>query len=565
VHRTSIAIATALLSCACSRRAEPERPVAAFVDERRAGTPWFEECAVARGIDFVHSTGHDGKHFYLPETVCGGAAFFDADGDGDLDAYLVQAGGVVTPREKRPGNRLYLNRGDGTFADATQGSGAEDRGYGMGVATGDYDDDGRVDLFVTNLGGNVLLHNEGGGHFTDVTTTAGVGNGEAGWSSGAAFFDYDRDGDLDLFVVNYVRWSAKSEHECETALGGLEYCSPKAYAAPTPSSLFRNDGGGRFTDVSAAAGLSVTFGNGLGVAIADFDGDGWEDVFVADDGSPNQLWINRHDGTFVDKALTSGCAIDMQGFAKAGMGVIATDFDDDGDCDLLVTNLVDETDSYFRNDAGVFRDRTATAGLGATARPFTRFGAGAYDFDRDGLLDLYVATGRVARSAAPATSDAYAEENLLFRGVAPGRFEEVLPRGGAARPLIFTSRGAAFGDFDGDGAIDALVVNRDAPASLVRNVAANPGHWLSLAVLEKSGRDALGAVVTVPLGTRCLTRIVHTTESYCSSSDPRVHVGLGAATSVGPVTVRWVGGETETFDAGAVDRVVTLRRGAGTR
>jgi hypothetical protein len=530
----------------------------------RTGTPWFEECAAARGVDFVHVSGHDGKRFYLPEIVCGGAAFLDADGDGRLDAYVVQAGGLLTPRAERPGNRLYLNRGDGTFADASSGSGADDRGYGMGVATGDYDDDGRPDLYVTNFGGNVLLHNDGGGRFSDVTQSAGVAQANR-WSSSAAFFDYDRDGDLDLFVVNYVRWTAETEHDCEIALGGIDYCSPKAYAAPTPSSLFRNDGGGRFTDVSEAAGFGRSFGNGLGVVVADFDGDGREDVFVADDGTPNQLWMNRGDGTFSDEALAAGCAMDTQGIAKAGMGVVAADADDDGDFDLFVANLVDETDSFYRNDGGRFRDRTATVGLGVTARPFTRFGSGMYDFDQDGLLDLFVATGRVARGGAPLTSDPYAEENLLFRGAAAGRFEEVKPRGGTAKRCVFASRGAAFGDVDGDGAVDVLVVNRDAPASLFRNVAPDRGHWLMLSVLEKSGRDAIGAVVTVSIGARKLTRIVHTAESYCSASDPRIHVGLGAAASVGPVTVRWVGGETETFDVGAVDRVVALRRGGGAR
>jgi hypothetical protein len=563
VRRIAVAFASALVVSACGAGERPG-PAAAPPAEDRAGPPWFEECAAARGIGFVHVSGHDGKHFYLPEVVCGGAAFFDADGDGKLDAYLVQAGGVDVPRDRRPPNRLYLNRGDGTFVDATEGSGADDRGYGMGVATGDYDDDGRPDLFVTNLGGNVLLHNDGGGHFTDVTAAAGLAGGAA-WSSSAAFFDYDHDGRLDLFVVNYVRWSPETEHECETALGGLEYCSPKAYAAATPCALYHNDGGGHFTDVSEKVGLHAAFGNGLGVVVADFDGDGWEDVFVANDGSPNQLWIHQPDGTFKDEAMIRGCAMDTQGIAKAGMGVVAADVDDDGRIDLFVTNLVDETDSYFRNCGRYFRDSTAVAGLGATTRPFTRFGTGMYDFDQDGFVDLYVAAGRVARGTAPRTPDLYAEENLLFRGVGGGRFEEVRPRGGTATPVILTSRGAAFGDFDDDGGVDVLVVNRDAPASLFRNCVAHRGHWLRLSVLERSGRDALGAVVTVPLGERKLTRIVHTAESYCSASDPRVSVGLGTATSVGPVTVRWVGGETETFAIDGIDRTVVLRRGAGAR
>jgi len=559
VNRARLAVIFALAACGPTNDAG----VAVAPAAPRAGKPWFEECAKARGIDFEHVSGHDGKTFLLPEIVCGGAALVDVDGDGKLDAYLVQADGVLTPRERRRGNKLFLNNGDGTFRDATAGSGAEARVFGMGVAAGDYDDDGRVDLYVTGLEGGVLLHNEGGGKFTDVTEAAGVG--DAPFGASAAFFDYDRDGDLDLIVVRYVRWSPQIERPCDARRGGHDYCAPRAYAAPSPCSLFRNDGHGRFTDVSESAGLHAAFGNGLGVAIGDFDGDGWEDVFVANDGTPNQLWINQRNGTFKDMALIAGCAMDVAGAAKAGMGTVAVDLDDDGDLDLYVVNLRDETDSVYRNDGGRFSDRTATVGLGAASRNFTRFGAGVYDFDLDGLLDVYAATGGVLRLPEPASADPYAEEDLLFRGVAGGRFEEVAPRGGTAKPFVFTSRAAAFGDFDGDGAIDVLVAERDAPAHLYRNVAEKHGHWLLLSVLEKSGRDALGAVVTIPVGARKLTRVVHSAESYCAASDPRVHVGLGAATSVGPVTVRWVGGETETFAVDGVDRVAVLRRGAGSR
>ena len=544
-------IALAALAAGCGEGAETAA-------RAKAGPPWFEECASSRGLVFEHRSGHR-ERFLLPEIMCGGAALFDMDGDGDLDAYLVQAGSLPGT-EDRPGNRLFANRGDGTFDDVTDGSGAQVGGYGMGVAAGDYDDDGLTDLYVTNVGKNALLHNLGGGRFADVTDRAGVG--DSNWSSSAAFVDYDADGDLDLFVVNYVRWSPAAEHDCDAPRGGADYCSPKSYSAPTPAVLYRNDGNGRFTDVSEAAGLRTAFGNGLGVVCADFDGDGREDVFVANDGTPNQLWIQRQDGTFEDRALASGCAMDMDGVAKAGMGVEAADVDDDGDFDLLVANLAGETDSLYRNQRGQFSDRAATAGIAAATSQFTRFGIGLVDFDDDGFLDLFVATGRVTRSSDP-DADPYSEENLLFRGAAGGRLTEVLPRGGTTRRFVCTSRAAAIGDVDGDGALDVLVVNRDAPAHLLRNVAPQRGHWLSLRVQEKSGRDALGAVVTMDAGGRRITRLVHSAFGYCTANDPRVHVGLGGATGVANVVVRWVGGTREAFDVPACDRVVTLKRGTG--
>ncbi len=544
------AVVAAFACAACAREPAPAGD---------AGTPWFEECGASRGIRFVHRSGHR-ERYQLPEIMCGGAALVDVDGDDDLDAYLVQSGSLPETSD-RPGNRLFLNRGGGTFDDATKGSGAEVRGYGMGVAAGDYDNDGRIDLYVTNVGANALLHNEGGGKFTDVTAAAGVG--DTNWGSSAAFLDYDRDGDLDLFVVNYVRWSPAVEHDCDAPRGGADYCSPKSYEAPTPAVLYRNDGAGRFTDVSVAAGLHTAFGNGLGVVCADFDGDGREDVFVANDGTPNQLWMQQADGTFKDRALVSGCAMDLAGFAKAGMGTDSADFDDDGDPDLLVANLVSETDSVFHNQRGMFMDRTASSGLAAATAGFTRFGVGFVDFDDDGFLDLFIATGRVTRPPEPLADDVFAEPNLLFKGAAGGRFTEVKPRGGTEAPLLFTTRAAAFGDVDGDLALDVLLANRDAPAHLLRNVVKDRGHSISFRVLEEHGRDALGAVVTLTVGERRLTRWVRSAFGYCSASDPKVHVGLGAWARVGDVVVRWVDGSREAFDVDAVDRVVTLRRGAG--
>ncbi len=363
-----------------------DEPTSSGVAQAPRGLPWFEEVARERGLEFEHRSGHRERHLF-PEIIGGGAALFDMDGDGDLDAYLVQSGSLNDPGPQAGVNRLFANDGSGRFTDATAGSGADDPGYGMGVATGDYDDDGDVDLYVTNYGPNVLLRNEGGGRFTNVAADTGVGH--PGWGTSAAFIDYDADGDLDLFVTNYVNWSPANEQDCYNTAWQPDYCLPNNYKAPASDVLYRNDGDGGFTDVTAEARLDTAFGNGLGVVCADYDGDGAVDIFVANDSMLNQLWMNRKDGTFADESLLRGCALDEHGMPKAGMGVAAADHDDDGDPDLLVVNLATQTDSFFRNDAGFFTDRTGEVGLGAISRRYTRFGTGLIDFDNDGRLDLY--------------------------------------------------------------------------------------------------------------------------------------------------------------------------------
>ena len=520
------------------------------------GSAWFEDVATRRGLGFVHQSGHK-DHFLLPEIMGGGAALFDMDGDGFLDVYLVQSGSVLSPSST--GNRLFRNRGDGTFEDVTLGSGADLRGYGMGVTAGDYDGDGKVDLYVTQLGHNVLLHNDGRGHFTDVTATAGVAS--AGWSTSSMFMDYDGDGRLDLFVLHYITWSSSAEVECRSLTGVLDYCSPGSYDAPTSATLYRNNGNGTFADVSEQAGFQTAGGNGLGVVAGDFNGDGRLDIFVANDGTPNNLWINDGHGRFEDRALIMGCAIDQDGKPKAGMGVHAVDIDDDGDLDLLVVNLDGETDSLYRNEHGFFVDDTAAVGLRTTSRPFTRFGAGLLDFNNDGLLDLFEANGRVGLQFNTYSADPYAEPNLLFRGLPGGRFEEVKPRGGTTRVLVATSRAAAFGDIDNDGGIDVLVANRDGPPHLLHNIVRTRGHWIQFKVIDESGRDALGATVTAALEQRRIRRDVMAAYSYLASNDPRVHIGLGSETRVRDVAVRWLDGRIELFGEFAADRIVTLQRG----
>ena len=524
--------------------------------------PWFEEVAESSGLKFVsHSQHHDGRYLY-PDNICGGAALFDMDGDGDLDVYLVQAGRLTDDPSKRPANQLFENLGDGQFRDVTDGSGTADRGWGLGVATGDYDNDGDVDLYVTNLGPNVMLRNDGEGRFTDVTKSAGVA--DPGFSTSCAFLDYDADGDLDLYVANNLQWTLDIERPCTNLAGQPDYCGPESYADPSPDTLYRNNGDGTFTDVSIEAGLRGAYGNGLGVVCGDFNLDGLIDIFVANDTTLNQLWQNQGDGTFKDIAMITGCAMDQHGQAKAGMGTTAADIDDDGDLDLFVVNLRSQSDSFFRNNGSFFSDDTGVIGMGTTSQPFTRFGMAVMDFDNDGWLDLYLANGRVERlMELTYANDPYAEPNLLLRGSAGGRFEEVLPRGGTSSPLIATSRAAAFGDINNDGGIDILVANRDSSVHLLKNVVPNRGQWIMFRAVDEHGRDALGATITMRLGDRTLSRDVQSGYSYLAANDPRVHVGLGDLDQVSDVTVRWIGGERESFGTFKAGRIVQLRRGAG--
>jgi len=554
--RTRVAI---MLLCAAACSPPPSRDAATSPVAAPGDPAWFEDLATSRGISFVHGSGHETRYL-LPEIMGGGAALFDMDGDGHLDLLLVQSGRILAPAGTPAGHRLYRNRGDGTFEDVSTGSGiAAIPGYGMGAATGDYDNDGDVDVYVTGLGANVLLQNDGRGHFTDVTRIAGTAG--SGWSTSATFVDIDADGHLDLFVTRYLDWRLEAERECYSLTGIIDYCSPKNYDAPTTDLLLRNNGNGTFTDLSRAAGLGAAVGNGLGVIADDVNGDGRPDLFVANDGTPNHLWLNQGNARFAESALMSGVAIDQDGAPKAGMGVHAADPDDDGDNDLIVMNLDTESDSFFRNEGRFFTDATTSVGLRVASRRFTRFGVALLDFDNDGLLDLYEANGRVGLQAETFGTDPYAEPNLLFRGVAGGRFEEVSPRGGTTRPLVASSRAAAFGDFDNDGGVDILIANRDAAPHLLRNVVPKRGHWLLLRVLDRTGRDAIGATLSIAAGARTLRRDVRTGYSYLAANDPRVHVGLGGLAKVESVTVRWVDGTSERFGPFDADRIVQLRQG----
>lgn len=534
----------------CGEKETPTNEIA------QASVPWFEEQAQHRGLNFQHQTGHS-ERYLLPEIVGGGAALADLDGDGDLDAYLVQSGKLFA--DDAPGNQLFLNAGDGHFEEVTGGGGADDNGYGMGVTAGDYDNDGDIDLYVTNLGPNVLLRNNGNGEFEDVSVSAGVD--DPGWGTAAAFLDLDVDGDLDLFVVNYVNWSLAIEQDCFGETTGLaDYCAPNNYAAPAADVLYRNNGDGTFTDITKKAGLSVAYGNGLGVVAADFNGDGFIDIFVANDGMMNQLWLNRGDLHFEDEAVLWGCAVDEHGIAKAGMGVAAADQDNDGDTDLLVVNLAGQTDSFFRNAGSYFVDATMSAGLTTWTRRYTRFGVIMADFDNDARLDLYEANGAIIHSPEATSDDDYAEPNILLYGLPDGRFKPVEPPGGTERPLIYTSRGLAIGDVDNDGGLDLLVVNRDGPAHLLMNRVGSLGKWIRFEVLTKDGHYAHGATVSANVGSLRVQRDVQPSGSFLASNDPRVHFGLGSESRVRNVEVRWPGGAVEKFGDFEAGQTVKLQQ-----
>ncbi len=501
---------------------------------------WFEDVAERSGVDF-RLEAVLGSEPLLPEIVAGGGAAADFDGDGLVDLYLVQATGPG-------GNRLFRNRGQEGFRMIEGDAVVADRRFGMGAATGDYDGDGDVDIFVSNLGRNTLLRNDGGFRFSDVTDVAGVG--DPGFAASATFFDADADGDLDLFVTNYVDWSRERELDCRRSSGEPDYCAPARYDAPTADLLYRNDGDGRFTDVSVESGVAAIRGTGLGVVAEDFDGDGRSDIFVANDGMPDRLWINRGDGRFEDQAVRRGCDRDMSGIAKAGMGVAVEDVDEDGDPDLLVCNLGGETDSLYLNDGGRFIDATNRSGIGPATRRFTRFGLGLIDFDNDGRLDLYAANGRVGIGGQPvAGDDPYAEPNLLLRGDDRGRFTTVDPEGGVVGQEALTSRGAIFLDYDNDGGVDVLVLNRNAPIRLLRNRIADRGGWLGLDVRTSAGAPAIGARVEIEIDDRTLTRVVRTDSGYLTARDPRLVVGVGAATAVERVVVRWPDGVETILDS----------------
>jgi enediyne biosynthesis protein E4 len=540
----------------------------------------FVDRAAEWGLTFTYKTGQSGD-FYFPEIMGGGAALFDYDGDGDLDVFLIQ-GHPLKPGSPAPGpaawGRLFRNdliTPQGTnaaprFVDVTEASGIRATGYGMGVATGDFDNDGRPDLYLANFGPNQLWRNHGDGTFSDVTARAGADDPR--WTAGAAFADLDRDGWLDLHVLNYVDATVENNLRCYAASTRRDYCGPSSYA-PLPDRLLRNRGDGTFEDVSVRSGLGRKPGPGLGVVAADLDGDGWSDLFVANDGAANFLWLNQHDFTFREDGLLAGVAFNAAGRPEAGMGIAAGDADGDGDDDLLITHLTGETNTFYLNlGAGQFEDATARSGLGAPSLPATGFGTGWLDVDNDGLLDLAAFNGAVNLAGAMGSGDGlapYGEPDQLFRNLGNGRFADVSGKAGAAFRTPRVSRGAAFGDVDNDGDTDVLVVDAESPVRLLIDQTGSRNPWLGLRLVGKppgarAERDLLGTRVEVQRkGAPSLWRRAATDGSYASANDPRVLAGLGGSAEVTGLRVHWPDGLVETFPAPPLRAYTTLVRGTG--
>ncbi len=538
--------------------------------EHRVAAPrqWFTEITADVGLDFVHETGAAGA-FLFPEIMASGVALFDYDNDGDLDIYLTNGNYRLSsgPDARRAVNRLYRQETDGHFVEVTAQSGLDDSGYGMGVAIGDIDNDGDADVYVTNDGLDRLYRNRGDGTFEDITAAAGIA--VDGWSSSAVFFDYDRDGFLDLFIARYVDYNPPTG--CVDEAGRPDYCGPKRFR-PVHDVLLQNNRNGTFTDVSERAGMTSVAAAGLGVICDDLNDDGWVDVYVANDGRANHLWLNQHDGTFAGEALVLGAAVNMVGAAEAGMGVLAADLDNDADLDLFVTHLVNETNTLYRNLGGEqgFEDISTSSGLGATSLPYTGFGTAAFDVELDGDLDIFVVNGRVRKAdPRPGTTldspwDRYAEPNLFYVNDGRGRFELVKDVAAAVCAPIEISRGLAVGDIDSDGDLDLLVSNVQGSARLYRNDTPRSGHWLLVRAVDPTlKRDAIGARVTVVAGQRRFVRTITRGFSYLSSSDPRAHFGVGRATEVGAIEVRWPDGSRERFPGTPTDRSIQLVRGTG--
>ncbi len=524
----------------------------------------FVDVTASAGITFVHTSGAFGEK-YLPETMGAGGVVLDIDGDGWQDLLLVDSshwpgrGGDATHPV------LYRNDGDGTFTDVTRGSGLTVEMYGVGGTAADYDNDGDVDIYLTALGDNWLFRGAGDGTFVDVTAEAGVADG--GFSTSALWFDYDKDGHLDLFVANYVEWTIETDLFCPGPRGGesKSYCTPESYTGQSPT-LYRNRGDGTFEDMTERAGLSNPASKALGVAMLDFDGDGWMDLFVANDTQPDQLYRNGGDGTFDDIGVVAGVAYSEAGVARAGMGVDAIDYDGSGRPSLMVGNFSNEMIALFHNEGnGLFIDDAPRSAVGRGSLLALTFGCFFFDYDLDGQPDIFALNGHVDDLVEEVQSRVtYAQPALLFRNVGEGRFEDATASAGPALAQPVVGRGAAYGDLDGDGDLDVLVTENNGPARLLRSDTRGTNNVIRVRTIGvDSNRDGIGARVEVTAGGQTPWQIVKTGSSYASQSELAVTFGLGRSTTVEAVRVLWPSGTIDRVASPDVNHQLTIREGDG--
>jgi hypothetical protein len=524
-------------------------------------------------IVFENTTARSGIHFILdnsatpdkhqPETMIAGVAVFDYNNDGLPDIYFVNGAKLpaMDKSDPRYWNRLYRNNGDGTFTDVTEQAGVKGAGYGMGVAAADYDNDGWVDLYVAGVNANQLFHNNGDGTFTDVTAKAGVAGIDPKlgklFSISAGWFDYDNDGKLDLFVTNYIRWDTNKEPKCSTD-NVRAYCNPNVFEGE-PNMLFHNNGDGTFTDVSEKSGIGKVVGKGMGVAFADYDNDGYTDVFVSNDTFRNFLFHNNGNGTFSEVGVTSGVAYNDAGKSIAGMGTDFRDVDNDGKPDIWVVGMINDTFPLFRNTGQDFSDVTEPWGVAKATSRMTAWGAGIYDFDNDGFKDMFAAGGSILDNEEAVDRLATKMPNLVLRNVNGKRFQDVSDEAGV-RGAVQQHRGAAFGDFNNDGKVDVVVTCLNAPPELWMNRSAGGNHWLELALRgTKSNRQGLGAKVrVVPETGPVQWNHATTSVGFSSSTDPRVHFGLGAARTAKSIEITWPSGLKQELRNVRTDQVLRV-------
>jgi len=534
--------------------------IALMADQPSGIAVQFTDVTAQAGIHFTHNAGRSGKK-YLPETTGAGCAFFDFDGDGWPDILLIN-GKNFAPGGPRTTAALYHNNRNGTFTDVTKGSGLDIEIYGLGVAVADYDNDGRDDVYITALDGDHLFHNEGNGKFRDVTQAAGIQNANFGTS--AAWLDYDRDGKLDLFVADYVQWSEKGDKFCSLDGKTKSYCTPDTYKG-TRSRLYHNLGNGRFEDVTEKAGLGDPTSKSLGVAVLDYDGDGWPDIFVANDTQPNKLYRNLGNGTFKEEGVAAGVAYGEEGTARGAMGADAADYDRSGRPSLLVGNFSNQMLALYHNEgSGLFVDEAPSSPVGRASLYSLTFGAFFFDYDLDGYPDILAANGHIEDQIGRVQPKiSYQEPPLLFRNLGNRRFDNVSSKVGPAFTKAMVARGAAYADFDHDGDLDVLISNNNGPAVLLRNDGGNRNHWLSVRLAgTKSNRDGIGAVVRVESAGGKQWNMVHSGSSYCSQSDLALTFGLGADASA-TVEVVWPSGAKQQFKGVKANERVLIDEGRG--